>query len=171
MANGSSARMPRQWRREFGYRPRLRDPERRDRRPGEPDRRSDDQRAAGPALPAATVLVVDDDPEVRRMVARMLADDFTVLEATNGLEALALCAHHAPAVVVTDMRMPVMGGDELGRRIAQEWPGVQVLFVTGYPTTEPGDLPGRLLIKPFVQDELVAIVRSLADRLGPDTSP
>ena len=94
----------------------------------------------------------------------MLAEGgFTVVEAGSGAEALEQCAREAVGVVVADVRMPHMGGIELGRRIAEQWPRIQVLYVTGYPGEDP-EVPGRLLTKPFSVDELVAIVRSLGDK-------
>ena len=144
---------------------RLRDPNQTDRRVGEEDRRTAEERNAEASRRPATILVVDDDPSVRWILRRMLqAEDFTVLEAADGLEALEQCARQAVAVVVTDVRMPRMGGFELGHRIAAERPGIQLLFVTAYPDVDAGELASRTLTKPFRPEELVAIVRSLADR-------
>ena len=144
---------------------RLRDPSQPDRRVGEPDRRTDEEPDARVGLPPATILVVDDDPVVRRTIARfLLAEDFTVVEAVDGVDALEHCARQPVAVVVTDVRMPQMGGFELGRRIAAAWPRVQLLFVTAYPDEDAGEFASRILNKPFNPDEFVAIVRSLADR-------
>jgi CheY-like chemotaxis protein len=112
------------------------------------------------------VLVVDDDPSVRSMTARLLQEEggFTVLQAAGGDEALELCAHHSIAVVVTDMVMPRMGGSELGRRIKQRWPRTQVLFVTGYAEAVQEGLPGELMVKPYSFDKFVAGIQRLADR-------
>lgn len=144
---------------------RLRDPRQLDRRVGEEDRRTDEERNAEPARPPATILVVDDDPRVRSMLARMLqAENYIVVEAADGLDALDQCARHAVAAVVSDVRMPRMGGFELGRRLAAEWPRVQLLLITAYPDAEAGELASRVLMKPFRPEEFVAIVRSLADR-------
>ena len=144
---------------------RLRDAGRSTRRVGEEDRRAEEERDAGRSRPPATILVVDDDPNVRRMIGRMLeAEDFTIVEAADGLQALDQCTQHAVAVVVTDVRMPRMGGFELGRSLAAAWPRIQVLFVTAYPAADTGEFASRTLTKPFNPDEFVAIVRSLADK-------
>jgi CheY-like chemotaxis protein len=141
---------------------RLRDADRADRRVGEPDRRSEAEKSEA-ARATAAILVVDDDPTVRRMTARMLLEDgFTVVEAADGFEALDQCARHPVAVAVMDVRMPRMGGQELARRLAEERPRIRMLFVTGYPG-EAVELPDRVLTKPFRPDEFVAIVRSLMD--------
>jgi CheY-like chemotaxis protein len=144
---------------------RLRDPGQPDRRVGEEDRRTEEERNAEGARPPATILVVDDDASVRRMLARMLqAENYTVVEAADGLDALDQCARQAVTAVVSDVRMPRMDGFELGRRIAAEWPAVQLLLITAYPDTDAGELASRVLTKPFRPEEFVAIVRSLTDR-------
>jgi len=149
----------------WGDRHRLRDPHQPDRRVGEEDRRTDEEQNAEGARPPATILVVDDDPSVRGMLARMLqAENYNVVEAADGLDALEQCARHPVAAVVTDVRMPRMDGFELGRRVAAEWPQVQLLLVTAYPDADAGELAGRIMTKPFRPDEFIAIVRSLADR-------
>jgi two-component system response regulator FlrC len=113
------------------------------------------------------VLVVDDQPEVRHMLARMLEEEegVTVVEAADGIEALEQCARYPVAVVVSDVRMPRMGGYELSRRLATTQPRIQVLLVTAYPEPEGEETaPARMLLKPFSAMEFVAIVRSLAQR-------
>jgi CheY-like chemotaxis protein len=141
---------------------RLRDAGTPDRRVGEPDRRSEPEGTES-TLPIVTVLVVDDDPAVRRMLGRMLlAEGFTVVEAADGVEALDQVGRHPVAVVVTDVRMPRLGGHELARRLAAEWPRIRLLLVSAFPG-ELTDLPNRVMTKPFRPEEFVAIVRSLAD--------
>ena len=144
---------------------RFRDPGRPDRRVGEPDRRDEEDQGAREARQPTTILVVDDDPNVRWWIARMLqAEDFTVVEAADGLQAVDQCTQHSVAVVVTDVRMPRMGGFELGRYIAGAWPRIQMLFVTAYPDADVSEFASRTLTKPFNPDEFVRIVRSLADK-------
>ena len=144
---------------------RLRDAGNPDRRIGDADRRTENEPTPISERPTATVLVVDDDPAVRRMIARMLeGEEFVVVEAADGLEALDQCSRCPVAVVVTDVRMPRMGGLELGQRLAEAWPRIQLLFVTAYPDTDPSGVASRILTKPFNVEELVKVVRSLADR-------
>ena len=144
---------------------RLRDPGQPDRRVGEEERRTAEERKAEAPRPPVTVLVVDDDPSVRWTLGRMLrAEDFIVVEAADGVDALDQCARHAVGVVISDVRMPRMGGFELGRRLAAERPGIQLLFVTAYPDADVGELASRTLTKPFPPEEFVAIVRSLASK-------
>lgn len=79
------------------------------------------------------VLLVDDEPGIRKVVGITLADmGFEVLEAENGLAALELFRAGKPKVVLTDIRMPVMDGLELLRRIKEESPDTEVILVTGH---------------------------------------
>lgn len=123
-------------------------------------------RNARPDRPPGTVLVVDDDPVVRRMTARLLEAEggLTVVEAGSGAEALALCAAQPIAVVVTDMVMPQMGGRDLGRQVRELWPKTQLLFITGFAEVDREGLPGELMLKPFPFAKFVAAVQALVDR-------
>ncbi len=87
-----------------------------------------------------TILVVDDEPEVRANVARILRGcGYRVLEAADAAAALVMASTAtAPIdVLVSDVVMPGMGGPELAERILDRFPDVEVLFVSGYPEMEP----------------------------------
>ena len=82
-----------------------------------------------------TVLVVEDDADIRKLVVRHLkARGYRVLSAANGDEALALVNKHADPIdlLITDMVMPLMGGRELADNLALIRPGMHVLFMSGY---------------------------------------
>jgi CheY-like chemotaxis protein len=82
-----------------------------------------------------TILIVEDETEVRAVEAEMLRDyGYTVLEARNGEEALAIARRHPAAIhlLVTDRVMPQIGGRELVRRLTRERPDMRVLYVSGY---------------------------------------
>ncbi|MBI4627582.1 MAG: response regulator [Candidatus Rokubacteria bacterium] len=84
-----------------------------------------------------TVLIVDDEPEVRAVLAEYLRDDgFEVLEAGNGLEALLAVKRHRLHGIVLDLRMPRLGGLEALRRIRAFDPGIGVVVVTGVQDVE-----------------------------------
>ena len=104
-----------------------------------------------------TLLLVDDEESVRRLLHRMLTRmGFHVLEAANGREALDRVADYEGDidVLVADVSMPEMGGVELGRRVLEARPRVRVLLITGHAEDDVS-LPGaRLLCKPFRQEEL-----------------
>jgi two-component system cell cycle sensor histidine kinase/response regulator CckA len=81
-----------------------------------------------------TVLVVDDEEPVRKFVDRVLKDagHQTVL-ASDGPEAIELASKLASLdILVTDVMMPLMAGDELARRLRQLQPSLKVLYLTGY---------------------------------------
>jgi two-component system cell cycle sensor histidine kinase/response regulator CckA len=113
-----------------------------------------------------TVLVVEDDEQVRRLVATILsARGFKVLEAASGGDALILWEKHKGAIdgVLTDVVMPLMRGDELVRRLRQSEPGLPVVFMSGYDDNaqHAAALPALavFLAKPFTPDSLLARVR------------
>jgi CheY-like chemotaxis protein len=78
------------------------------------------------------VLVIDDDGFYRSVIRRILEDDgYQVIEATNGAEGLEMFKMHRPTLVITDMRMPGMGGTEVIRVLRDMEPQVRVIAVSG----------------------------------------
>jgi PAS domain S-box-containing protein len=129
-----------------------------------------------PAAPPAgrteeLVLIAEDEPMVRGIMARTLRDcGYTVLEATDGQEALRLLETESRPVslIVADVVMPDMGGRELAAQVAQRWPTVPVLFTSGYTgfdVVSRGLLEeGReFLQKPVAPETLARKVRGLVD--------
>jgi CheY-like chemotaxis protein len=113
----------------------------------------------------AAILVVDDDPIILRMVSRLLTENgYQVLTAPDGQAAWELLQGPPPlqvALVLTDVRMPHMGGAELGRHIERSRPEIPVLYMTGYATEVEWELPEdirstRLILKPFNDAALLA---------------
>jgi two-component system cell cycle sensor histidine kinase/response regulator CckA len=113
-----------------------------------------------------TVLVVDDDPSVRKVTARALRwSGYAAAEAADGREAWNYLRRPGVAVdvVVCDVVMPEMTGRELAALLRKTRPSLPVILMTGY---EPDDLsvPGAedatvpLLRKPFEPDRLVALI-------------
>ncbi len=86
-----------------------------------------------PARPL-NVLVVDDEPPVRKFVERVLREaGYGTTAAGSGAEAIEAAAHIDPLhVLVTDLMMPGMTGDELARRLRHTVPALKVLYLTGY---------------------------------------
>lgn len=129
---------------------------------------------ARPTLPRASggvrLLLVEDDPGLREAFGLALRRaGFEVLEARDGPAALArLEGERAVDVLVTDVRMPGMGGLELARRVRQRFEAVEVVFCTGFADGEPLEtLQGPepvVLQKPFPLRDLVDTVRA---RCGP----
>ena len=118
-----------------------------------------------------TILVVEDQDELRSLICEVLGDaGHTVLAAANGLEALARAESHAGPVelLLTDVVMPGMNGRELAERLTALRPGLRVLFVSGYARdviAKRGVLEEQvdLLEKPFSRAGLLRRVRRVLD--------
>ena len=116
-----------------------------------------------PDLSGKFVLLVEDNHDLRSHVAELLRENgMEVTEAGDGDEALAILRgmQASPQLVLTDVRMPRMDGKQLARAVAQEWPDLPIVMMTGYAG---GDLPkdsphSGLLNKPFSHDELLAMM-------------
>ncbi|MGE4062718.1 MAG: ATP-binding protein [Rhodospirillaceae bacterium] len=129
------------------------------------------QPAAAPMAKAGeTILVVEDEPAVRRLTVQSLADlGYTVVEAESGVQALGLLEKHPDlALLFTDVVMPQMNGRQLAHEATQRRPGLKVLYTTGYTrnaVVHNGVLdPGvKLLHKPFTLDALANAVRRAID--------
>lgn len=121
-----------------------------------------------------TVLIADDEEPVRRVASRLLVrNGYDVREVANGAEALRLLAASDDRIdiLVSDIIMPVMGGLELARRVATDFPGLPVLLISGYSDSQelgqsiPAELD--LLQKPFSGADLTAAVaHCIARRTG-----
>jgi two-component system, cell cycle sensor histidine kinase and response regulator CckA len=118
-----------------------------------------------------TVLIVDDEDGVRKLVYSILAaNGYKVLEARDGAEALAVYEANQDkvSIVVTDLVMPNMTGTELGQRLNQLNPALSVLYTSGYQDNLSGDAEqarkDAFLQKPFKPEGLLTKVRELLDR-------
>jgi CheY-like chemotaxis protein len=117
--------------------------------------------AAAGDRPPATVLVVEDEASVRTLVRRVLeADGHVVLDAADATaaETLAEALGAAPDLLLTDLVLPGRSGAELARRLEARWPGLPVVFMSGYAPPEAGldAVAGERLFvaKPFSPDQL-----------------
>jgi len=81
-----------------------------------------------------SVLVVDDEEPVRKFVDRVMRDaGYSTVQASDGMEALEVASKMGPLdILVTDVMMPQMLGDELARRLRESEPDLKVLYLTGY---------------------------------------
>jgi CheY-like chemotaxis protein len=106
------------------------------------------------------ILIVDDEVEVREILAETLEDfGYVVATAASGEEALpTLLGDRGIALVITDVRMPGMSGLELADEIRRQRPEVKVVLISGYFL--PQVVPQRFLKKPFHMKDLASIVRS-----------
>jgi PAS domain S-box-containing protein len=123
-----------------------------------------------PAPGRETVLLAEDEPQVRRLIHTVLEQaGYTVLVAEDGQQALRVAegAGHVD-LLVSDVRMPHLGGVELARRLRLLWPKVQVLLMSGYPdvdavNAQASGVGDALFAKPFDTSELLDRVRSMLD--------
>ena len=119
----------------------------------------------GTMVPLAplSVLVIDDDPDVRGFIVNSLEEQgYRVREASDGREGLAAIERETPDLVVLDFIMPGLSGAEVARKIRAKRSEQPILFVSGYSETEAvkrtaPDAP--LLAKPFRADALHKAVR------------
>jgi PAS domain S-box-containing protein len=127
--------------------------------------------ASAPAGGTETILIAEDESGIRDTLARALsAAGYTVLAAADGPAALELAAHHPGTIdlLLSDVVMPGMRGDELATHLREHRPTVKVLFMSGYA----GGLMNRygvlqtgvtVLPKPFTGDELLTCIRAVID--------
>lgn len=135
-------------------------------------RNADASRSRTPvAVGTETIVVAEDEPLVRAMTRRTLERaGYRVYDAPNGAEALRLVRSlpTPPSLLITDIVMPVMGGRELASTVEREYPGLRILFMSGYTQERQAHLTdsdgvSRFLHKPFSLDELRNRVRLLLD--------
>jgi len=119
-----------------------------------------------------TVLVADDDTDVRGLVAyRLRRSGYQVVEARDGEEALRLALEHVPDLVVIDVMMPKLDGYEVTRRLRSEEATRRVPVILLTSRSQEADITSGFasgaddyLTKPFSPDELVARVRAVLGR-------
>lgn len=120
------------------------------------------------------VLVVEDQPDVRLYACSVLRSaGYKVLEAESGEKALELARSTRGSIdlLFTDVVMPGMNGRELAERFSAEWPGVHILFTSGYADDEValhGVVQDRILFiaKPYVPQHLLSKVKSTLAQEG-----
>jgi len=114
-----------------------------------------------------TILLVEDEPAVRQLFSQaLMRAGYRVHEARNGHEAMKLFDQYGETVdlVLTDMRMPFMGGAELARQLRARRKTLKLLCISGYPGGSDLEFSEDFLAKPFSRDELLAKVREILDR-------
>ena len=116
-------------------------------------------------MPDAPILVVDDDPSIRTTVSDVLdMEGYRVVTAANGAEALERVEQNEPALVLLDMRMPVMDGWAFARAIASRGMKLRILVMTAADNArawaEEIGADGYVA-KPFDLGELIAAIERL----------
>jgi CheY-like chemotaxis protein len=118
-----------------------------------------------------TILLVEDEEMVRSLTRQILEEcGYTILEARNGVEAIAICEEHGSQIdlLLTDVVMPQMGGRELAERLAPIYPRMQILFSSGYTddaVVRHGVIAAgtNFIQKPFTPQGLAHKVREVLD--------
>jgi len=117
-----------------------------------------------------TILVVEDEDEIREIVSDYLQHQgYTILHASDGIKALDIAKHYKGVIhlLVTDVVMPNLGGQELAQDLKQLRPRTKVLFTSGYPEhTALNDAPadhGVILQKPYPLSVLANRIRQILD--------
>jgi two-component system cell cycle sensor histidine kinase/response regulator CckA len=127
---------------------------------------------------APSILVVDDQPTVRRMAHRLLNEwGFRVFEAESGEEAIEVLetARAGVQLVMVDVIMPLADGVQVTRAIQERWPGQRILFMSAHPAEVLArygltELNVPFLAKPFTRDELMTKVSDALTRPASDFS-
>ena len=105
-------------------------------------------------------MIVDDDPEVRIIVAEFLRDiGYEVIQAPGGAEALNLLEHNPDLrMIITDIRMPDMSGIELADLATRRQSDLKIILISGYFVSQ--QVQRRFLRKPFRMRDLAAAVKA-----------
>jgi CheY-like chemotaxis protein len=118
--------------------------------------------------PAQTVLIVDDDPRIPRLVRAMLGPhNVKVLAAPLPSDALRICGEETVDLLISGVSMPEMDGNKLAERVLKLHPRISVLLISGEVNEAPALKGGRVrsLKKPFFPAELIKVLREmLADK-------
>ncbi|MGZ8921409.1 MAG: response regulator, partial [Limisphaerales bacterium] len=144
--------------------------------PSEPVR---PQKTAQPWMDEGTILVVDDDPTVRAVIARMVeAVGFTVLQAVDGRHGVEVLRENRNKIraAILDMIMPNLDGREALQQMREIRPDLQVLMVSGFSENSNGSAflnggPNGFLQKPFSHEELATKLRSILSDTGESSAP
>jgi DNA-binding NtrC family response regulator len=126
----------------------------------------------------ATILVVDDEADVRALIREVLTlNGYTVIDTGDPFEARRIAERQPIQLLLTDVVMPIMNGIELAQRVEAASPTTKVLLMSGYVTAAVKTSGRPLLSKPFRTNDLLAAIRQMLDsrsafrRPAPPTAP
>jgi|GEM_PF-4408858 len=121
-------------------------------------------------MTAKRVLIVDDEPNVVASIRRVCkGQDFEVLTASSGQEALAVLESTEVQVLLSDQRMPEMTGDALFEMVERAYPYISKVLITGYSAMESitrsvnNGAVYKIIYKPWHNDDLLAIIQDAFD--------
>ncbi|MEO8594030.1 MAG: response regulator [Candidatus Solibacter sp.] len=116
------------------------------------------------AEPYKTVLIVDDDPQILRLLQAMLGpQQVEVVSAPRPSDALRIAGERSIHVLISDVAMPEMDGHKLAERVWKLHPQAAILLISGERTEAPPVRGGhvRFLKKPFFPADLVSVLREM----------
>ncbi len=118
-----------------------------------------------------TLLIVDDNRDLRTFVRSFMSDDFNILEAANGVIGLELTNRYQPNIILSDIMMPEMDGITFCRRVKSNFTTshIPVVFLTAKSATDTqiesyNTGADAFLVKPFDENLLKALIKSLSDK-------
>jgi len=123
---------------------------------------------------AGTILLVEDEESLRTLTRSILEQSgYTVLEACNGMEAVDIARENSGPIhlLLTDMVMPGMNGRVVAEKIGQLYPGIKVVYMSGYTgfsSREAASLDGVIIAKPFTRNSLL---QKLSEALDFEQNP
>ncbi len=132
--------------------------------------RISERRMLAVVLGTETILVVEDQEQLRTVIVRALRDSgYTVIGAGDAADAIELAARHAGPIhlLLTDVIMPRMHGPELAKHLLAARPDMRVVFMSGYTDGASLEDGAELLAKPFATDVLGRKVREVLDARPP----
>jgi DNA-binding NtrC family response regulator len=117
----------------------------------------------------AKVLIVDDERDLRQLLAAVLEDYYDIAEADSGAAVQKRFSQHPPDVVLLDVKLPDADGLDLLPQIKKRWPDTEVIVLSGHGTISMAVEAGRrgaynFLSKPFENEKLVADVKCAVER-------
>ncbi len=125
-----------------------------------------------------TILVVDDEPDVRAFVRELLTvNGYTVLDTGDPFEARRLVETQPVHLLLTDVVMPIMNGLDLAKRVEAASPTTKVVLMSGFDTAAVKASGRPLVPKPFRSGDLLKTIRQMLDsrsafrRPAPPTAP
>ena len=135
-----------------------------------PTTRISERRMPAVVLGTETILVVEDQEQLRTVIVRALRDSgYTVLDAGDATDAIEIAERHEGPIhlLLTDVIMPRMHGPELAKHLFAARPDMRVVFMSGYTDGASLDDGAELLAKPFATDVLGRKVRDVLDARAP----